>query len=155
MSWVAFLVDWLNRYANLLLTIITAVYAYLTWKTLKALERSSLRDREAPHLADIKTQVVSRILQWLDFAVVGRLRGRDDSVGIMSAIGYELSLHAPRQLYPPNLQMIEGFSPDLYEHAMQDHFIQLHKYKAFRQMAEQLFGTLAEFGNRRCAEIQG
>jgi hypothetical protein len=40
MSWITFLVDWLNRYANLLLTIITAVYAYLTWKALKALERS-------------------------------------------------------------------------------------------------------------------
>jgi hypothetical protein len=154
MSWVTALLDWLNRYANLLLAIITAVYVYLTWKTLKALERSSLRDREAKHLADIKAQVVTPILRWLDFGVVEKLRGRGDPLGIMSALGYEPSPHAPRQLYPPYLQMIEGFSPDLYEHAMQEHFTQLHKYKAFREMIEQFFGTLAGFGNKCCAEIQ-
>ncbi|SRR5216684_2179779 len=153
MSWIAFLVDWLNRNANLLLAVITAVYVYLTWKTLKALERSSLRDREAKHLADIKTQVVSPILRWLD-GVVQKLRGRDDPLGIMSAVGYEPSQHAPRQLYPPYLQMIEGFSPDLYEHAMREHFTQLRKYKVFREMVEQFFGTLSKLGNKCCAEIQ-
>lgn len=154
MFWVSVFLDWLNRYANLLLMIITAVYAYLTWKTLKALERSSLRDREAKHLADIKAQVVAPILQWLDLSIVEKLRGRHDPVVIMTAIGHEPSLRAPRQLYPPNLQMVEGFSPDLYEHATQDHFSQLRKYKAFREMVEQLFGTLAEFGNKCCAEMQ-
>jgi hypothetical protein len=154
MSWVAFIVDWLNRYANLLLVSITAVYVYLTWKTLKALERANLRELEAQHLADIKTQVVSPILQWLEFVVVEKLQGRGDPVGIMYALGYEPSLHAPRQLYPPNLQQIEGFSPDLYEHAMQEHFVQLRKYKAFREMVEQFFGTLAGFGNKCCADIR-
>src|SRR6266568_3426441 len=152
--WVTALLDWLNRNANLLLAIITAVYVYLTWKTLKALERSGLRDREAKHLADIKDQVVSPILRWLDFGVVEKLRGRGDPLGIMSALGYEPSQHAPRQLYPPYLQMIEGFSPDLYEHAMQEHFPHLRKYKVFREMAEQFFGSLAEFGNKCCADIQ-
>src|SRR5260370_30327289 len=31
--WVTALLDWLNRNANLLLAIITALYVYLTWKT--------------------------------------------------------------------------------------------------------------------------
>jgi len=153
MSWIAFVVDWLNRYANLLLAIITAVYVYLTWKTLKALERSNLREREAQHLADIKTQVVTPILQWLEFSVVETLRGRHDPVLIMTAIGHEPSVRAPRQLFPPNLR-IDSLSNDLYEHAMREHFETLHKYQAFREMAKQLFGTLAEFSNRCCAEIQ-
>jgi len=153
-SWIAFLVALLNQYANLLLAIITGVYVYLTWKTLKALERSGLRDLENKHLADIKAQVVTPMLRWLDFGVMEKLRGRDDAVGIMYALGYEPSFHAPRQLYPPNLQHIEGFSPDLYEHAKQEHFTQFHKYKAFREMVEQFFGTLAEFGNKCCSEIQ-
>jgi hypothetical protein len=37
MAWITFVLDWLNRYANLLLAIITAIYVYLTWKTLKTL----------------------------------------------------------------------------------------------------------------------
>jgi hypothetical protein len=122
--------------------------------TLKVLERSNLREREAQHLSDIKTQVVSPMLQWLDFGVVKRLRGRDDLVGIMAAPGYEPSPRAPRQLYPPYLQMVEGFSPDLYDHAMGEHFETLRKYQAFREKVEQFFGTLTEFGNRCCADIQ-
>jgi hypothetical protein len=89
MPWITALLDWVNRYANLLLAIITVVYVYLTAKTLKVLERSNLREREAQHLIDIKRHVVSPILQWLDFGVVGRLRGRDDPVGIMYALGYD------------------------------------------------------------------
>jgi len=153
MSWITSLLDWLNRYANLVLAIITAVYVYLTWKTLKALERSNLREREAQHLADIKTQVVSPILLWLEFSVVETLRGRRDPVIIMTAIGHEPSLRAPRQLYPAVLQM-NNFSKDLYEHAMREHFETLHKYKAFREMVEQFFGAIAEFGNKCCADIQ-
>jgi hypothetical protein len=76
MAWITLVLDWLNRYANLLLAIITAIYVYLTWKTLKTLERSNLKDREAQHLTDIKTQVVSPILQWLEISVLERLRGR-------------------------------------------------------------------------------
>ncbi len=153
MSWIASFVDWLNRYANLLLVVITAAYAYLTWKTLKVLERSNLREREAQHLADIKSQVVSPILQWLELSIMERLRGRGDPVIIMYAIGYEPSLRAPRQLYPANLQ-IDSLSQDLYEHAMREHFTQLRKYKDFREIVEQLFGALADFGNKCCADIQ-
>ncbi len=153
MSWITSFVDWLNRYASLLLVTITAVYAYLTWKTLKVLERSNLREREAQHLGDIKTQVVSPILQWLELGVVERLRGRGDPLIIMHALGCKPSYDAPRQLYPGNLQM-DDFSRDLYEHAMREHFETLRKYKTFREMVEQFFGTLAEFGNKCCADIQ-
>jgi hypothetical protein len=152
MSWIASFLDWLNHYANLLLAVITAVYVYLTWKTLKALERSSLREREAQHLTDIKAQVVSPILQWLELTVQ-TLRGLQDPVIIMTALGYEPSLQAPRQLYPAVLR-IEGLSNDLYEHAMHDHFAMLHKYQAFRALVEQLFGSLAKFGNKCCTDIQ-
>jgi len=153
MSWITSLLDWLNRYANLLLVIITAAYVYLTAKTLRVLERSNLREREAQHLADIKTQVVSPILQWLELGIMEKLRGQGDPVVIMYAIGHEPSLRAPRQLYPANLQ-IDSLSQDLYEHAVHEHFPQLRKYQAFREMVEQLFGALAEFGNKRCADIQ-
>jgi len=36
---------------------------------------------------------------------------------------------------------------------MHGHFSQLRQYKAFRAMVEQLFGTLAEFGNKCCGEF--
>ena len=49
---------------------------------------------------------------------------------------------------------MHDFSQDLYEHAMREHFNQLRKYKAFREMVEQLFGTISEFGNKCCAEIR-
>jgi len=153
MSWIALLLDWLNRYANLLLVIITAAYAFLTWKTLKVLERANLRERDAQHLTDIKRQVVFPILQWLESAVVETLRGQHDPVIIMQALGYESSPHAPRQLYPAVLR-IDGLSHDLYEHATREHFQTLHKYQAFREMVEQLFGTLAELGNQCCTDIQ-
>lgn len=157
MSWVASVIRvilaWLNNYANLLLAIITAAYVYLTWKTLKALERSSLREREAQHLADIKAQVVSPIIQWLDFVIVETLRGRHDPLVIMTAMGHDPSLHAPRRLYPPVLK-IDGLSHDLFEHAMHDHFETLEKYRAFREMLEQFFGTFVDFGNKLCAVIQ-
>lgn len=157
MSWVASAIRtvlaWLNNYANLLLAIITVAYVYLTWKTLKALERSSLREREAQHLADIKAQVVSPIIQWLEFVIVETLRGRHDPLIIMTAVGHEPSLHAPRQLYPPVLK-IGGLSHDLYEHAMHDHFETLNKYRAFREMLEQFFGTFVDFGNKLCGVIQ-
>src|SRR5260370_7659197 len=117
MSWITSFVDWLNRYASLLLVIITAVYAYLTWKTLKVLERSNLREREAQHLGDIKTQVVSPILQWLELGVVERLRGRSDPLIIMHALGCKPSYHAPPPLYPRNLQMY-NFPRSLYDTPM-------------------------------------
>lgn len=157
MLWIASVLDWLNRYANLLLAIITAIYVYLTWKTLKALERSNLRDREAQHLTDIKAQVVSPILQWLEVSVMERLKGRGqygDPAMIMGAVqhGSEASQYALRQPYPANL-MINGFSPDLYEHAASVHFPQLRKYNALRTMMEQLLGAFAEFGNKCYVDI--
>jgi hypothetical protein len=153
MSWVTPFVDWLNRYANLLLVIITAAYAYLTWKTLKVLERSNLREREAQHLEDIKTQVVSPILQWLDLSVMEKLKGQGGLADAVVIMGSPRSESWPRQLYPANLQ-IDGFSPDLYEHAKSEHFGQLRKYQAFREMLAQFLGTLADFANKCCADIQ-
>jgi hypothetical protein len=156
MAWITVVLDWLNRYANLLLAIITAIYVYLTWKTLKALERSNLKDREAQHLTDIKTQVVSPILQWLEISVLERLRGRGqygDPAMIMGGLQHcsQASQYIQRQIYPANL-LIDGFSPDLY--AASQHFPQLRKYNALRAMMEQLLGAFAEFGNKCCVDIR-
>jgi hypothetical protein len=125
----------------------------ISQETLKVLERSNLREREAQHLSDIKTQVVAPILQWLDFSIMETLRGNHDPVVIMTAIGHEPSIRAPRQLYPAVLR-IEGLSHDLYEHTMREHFETLRRYQAFREIVEQFFGTLAEFGNKWCADIK-
>lgn len=156
MTWIALVLDWLNRYANLLLAIITAIYVYLTWKTLKALERSNLRDREAQHLADIKAQVVSPILQWLEVSVLERLKARGQYGDPAMIMGLhhssQESQFTQRRLYPANL-IIDGLSPDLYEHAASEHFPQLRKYIAFKTMMEQLLGTFAEFGNNCCGDI--
>ena len=147
--------QWLNNYANLLLAVITVAYVYLTWKTLKVLERSNLRERESQHLSDIKREVVAPLLQWLDFVIVKPLQGQGDPVIIMQTVGYAPSLQAPRQLYPPALPQMRDFSQDLYEHAMGEHFKNLREYQTFREMVEQLFGAISEFGNKCCAGIQG
>ncbi len=69
----------LNDYANLLLVItnlvlviITAVYVWLTWHSLKALREGSLREREALHLQEIKDSVIQPIVEWIRGTVVGR-----------------------------------------------------------------------------------
>ncbi len=86
-----------------------------------------------------------------------RLKGRGqygDPAMIMGAMqhGSQTSQYACRQLYPANL-MIDGFSPDLYEHAASVHFPELRKYNAFRTMMEQLLGAFAAFGNKCCVDI--
>src|SRR5207302_319298 len=68
------LLKFLNQYANLLLVLITAIYVWLTWRNLNALQRASLRGRELRHLDDIKRYVIRPATKWLD-AVVSTLNG--------------------------------------------------------------------------------
>jgi len=74
--------DYLNRYANLLVAFVTlllvvanVVYIFLTWRTLKALERANRKDLELEHLAEIKQTVAEPLLAWLG-EVVASLKGR-------------------------------------------------------------------------------
>jgi hypothetical protein len=73
------LADFLNDNANLLLfitnlllVIITTVYVWLTWHSLRALREGSLREREALHLQEIKDSVIQPIVLWIRGTVVGR-----------------------------------------------------------------------------------
>ncbi len=69
----------LNEYANLLLVIanfvlvaVTAVYVWLTWHSLNALRETSLRDREALHLQEVKDHVVQPVVSWIRGTVFAR-----------------------------------------------------------------------------------
>lgn len=77
------LVHFLNEYANLLLVIanfvlvaVTAVYVWLTWHSLSALRETSLRDREALHLQEVKDHVIRPIVSWIRGTVFARYTGQ-------------------------------------------------------------------------------
>jgi hypothetical protein len=66
----------LNSYANLVLVLITTAYAWLTWRSLKAFRESTLRDREARHLEELKANVIQPIVSWITSTVFGRFTGQ-------------------------------------------------------------------------------
>lgn len=77
------LAHFLNEYANLLLIIanfvlvaVTAVYVWLTWHSLNALRETSLRDREALHLQEVKDHVIQPVVSWISGAVFARYTGQ-------------------------------------------------------------------------------
>lgn len=61
--------------ANFLLVVVTVIYVFLTWRTLKALERASRKDLELRHLEDIKSSVAEPVLGWLE-EIFNALGGR-------------------------------------------------------------------------------
>lgn len=107
---------YLNRYANLLLVVVTVAYVLLTWRTLKALERANRRILEVEHLGEIKEAVVDPILGWLG-QVVASLQGSPTVGNSLVRIGMESvprsSDHVEEQPYTLHWKMQPP--PDMWE----------------------------------------
>jgi len=159
-AWADFgrILEALNRYANLLLVFITATYVWLTWRTLKALQRSSQRERELKHLEDIKQHVVRPLIQWLDQEAEFKLKGNSPVLQVKTcavpkanvAIG-EWAWDYLRQL-DHTLTDSWAFSSDLYSHARGVHFPeQMANFEAFLGELRQLGSDFVVF-TRECAD---
>jgi hypothetical protein len=159
-TWAAFggILEVLNRYASLLLVVITATYVWLTWKNLKALQRASLRDRELRHLDDIKRYVVQPAIKWLESEAVHKLQGGIFPLILVKttpvprtrpALGepdYDWARQLNHTLEDPPV-----ISGQLFSHVKQIHFAgQLHEFEAFVGTLRQAASDCAEFG-RDCA----
>lgn len=167
----------LNQYANLFLVVITTVYVSLTWRTLRALQQASLREREARHLQEIKEQVIEPIVSWISMTVFGRFAGI--SPGLLTVVGgyggkprqisqtvddpFRAMRHLVTFADPPDApdplvgwtSLEHGRIPrSLYDHAKQNHFTeQLREFDRLLEDVEQLTGTFVVFANECIKEI--
>lgn len=150
--------DWLNRYANLLLVLVTASYVWLTWRNLKALQRVSLRERELRHLEDIKRLVVRPLIEWIDSEAIQKLSGRSPLIQVKTVavpkptapLG-EWAYDYPRRL-DFMLNEPKGISSALFLHAREVHFrTQLSEFEAFVSALRQVCSDCAALG-RDCAD---
>jgi hypothetical protein len=150
--------DWLNRYANLLLVLVTGAYVWLTWQNIRALQRASLRERELRHLDDIKQYVIRPLIDWIDSEAVRKLTGQNPLIQVKSrpvpnrtkALG-EWSYDYPRQL-ESTLEEPRGISSSLLSHARKMHFhAQLTEFEAFRKTVAEVAFDCAALA-RGCAD---
>ncbi len=149
----------LNENANLLLVIITTVYVWLTWRTLKALQRASLRDRELRHLEDIKQHVVRPLIQWLNDEAVARLKGTNLFVQVrtVQVLRPNAAFGEPLYDFPRKLEHTlsepRAISHDLLRHSKELHFAQeLGKFEEFLTAMRKLADDSATFA-RKCADL--
>jgi len=150
--------DWLNRYANLLLVFVTTTYVWLTWRNVKALQSASLRDRELRHLQDIKEYVISPLIKWIDSEAVGKLSGRSALIEVKTVPVHkptaplgDWSYDYPRRL-DSALEEPKGISSALLLHTSQAHFrTQLSEYEAFLGTVRQVASDCVALA-RNCAD---
>ena len=147
--------DWLNRYANLLLVLITAIYAFLTWKTLGAMKSANVRDQRARHLDRIKESVAAPILMWLTSEVAGLLRGMRDAVHLMIC---EIPAQ-PRGQRPNQFAQVEpmvyNLDPEVLDDALHAHFEkQLKKFEEFKETFGKLFASFLNFAEQTRQEVE-
>ena len=160
--------------ANLLLVIITTVYVWLTWHSLKALREGSLREREALHLQEIKDRAIQPIVSWIRETVVGRLTGASPALlGVWG--GYDGTppkfshtiddpFVARRRLnVPSDLQALDPLaswtgtengrvSQFLFDHTKEAHFrVELREFDRPLTEIRQLAGTFILVANE-CAK---
>jgi hypothetical protein len=168
----------LNYYANLLLVLITAVYAWLTWRSLRALRESTLRDREARHLQDVKDQVLQPIVSWIDDSVLDRFTGRKSPQLLAISTGSDGKrqiCHTVQDPFIGRQRLRVPGDPDvldplatwdstengrisefLYEHAKRNHF--RRELSGFGQLLEdvrKITGTVVSLANRGAEDIVG
>ncbi len=150
--------DWLNRYASLLLVLVTASYVWLTWRNLKALQRVSLRERELRHLEDMKQYVVRPLIEWIDSEAIQKLTGRSPLIQVKTVavpkptapLG-EWSYDYPRRL-DSALEEPKGISSALFLHTREVHFYtQLSEFEAFLRTVRQVVSDLVGLA-RNCAD---
>lgn len=148
----------LNEYSNILLVIVTVVYVIVTWRTLTALKQTSLREREARHLQDIKERVASPLT-----TVIGefesQLQGQRPIIGIYETASprqnpelgsdpYERSRHIREtRAYPFDLSEV------LYSDAKKYHFSdELSQFEEFRADFCAFAADCASFAEKKAAE---
>ncbi|MFZ0963122.1 MAG: hypothetical protein WAO35_19840 [Terriglobia bacterium] len=150
--------DWLNRYANLLLVVVTTVYVWLTWWSVKALKSASLREREVRHLEDIKRYVVSPLIEWIDSQAVRKLSGQLPLIQVKtvavqkaSAPLGELTYDYPREL-DSTLCEPKEISSGLYLHAKGIHFgTELCQFETLLETARHLVSDIVALA-KACAD---
>jgi hypothetical protein len=148
----------LNNYANLLLAIFTASYVWLTWRTLKALQRASLREPELRHLDDIKRNVAHPLIEWLDSHALQELTGSSPPIIVSNvavprpnaAIGERVYQLQRRLQY--TLQNPKVTSTDLFSHSRRAHFpTELAQFEAFLDRVRQFSSDSLAFA-KDCAD---
>ena len=142
----------LNHYSNLLLVIVTVVYVVLSWKNLRAFQRSVQIERESKHLDEIKAVVASPILNWIN-EVEAPLKGVGSRclVSVQTQDGTDTP--SPFQITVTSIP-IQGLSEQLYADAMTKHFPdQLKEYDSFRRIVDQLMNDVALLGRECCEEL--
>ena len=155
---LAGMLDFLNRYSNLLLAVLTALYVVLTWRSLAALRRASLGDRETRHLDDMKRTVVRPLTAWLDEEAVAKLKGNSPLIQVKTIAVLKASVALGEQAYeyPRKLEHTlydpRGISWDLLHHAKEFHFAQqLSTFDQFFKAVQALAADCASFA-RSCAD---
>jgi hypothetical protein len=150
--------DWLNRYANLLLVLVTTTYVWLTWRNVKALQSASLRERELRHLEDMKQYVVRPLIEWIDSEAVAKLSGRSPLIEVKT-------IPVPKPTAPlgdwsydylrrldSDLEEPKGISSALLLHTTEAHFrTQLSEFEAFRRTVRQVVSDCVALA-RDCAD---
>jgi hypothetical protein len=161
--------------ANVALVLVTGANVWLTRQTLRALRETSLREREARHLQEIKENVIQPIVSWIRMTVFGRFTS--ESPGVLTVVGgYRgISRHASHTVDDPFVDRCRlatsadpPDSPDilttwsslehgripkfLYDHTKRDHFPEeLRKFDRLLEDVRQLTGGLTSFANQ-CAK---
>jgi hypothetical protein len=155
---LAQLLNFLDHYSNLLLAALTAMYVVLTWRSLTALRRASLGDRETRHLEDMKRTIVRPLTGWLDEEAVSKLKGISPLIQVRTVAVFKTSADLGEQAYeyPRKLEHTisdpRGISWDLLNHAKEFHFAQqLETFSQFRKAVQELAVDCASFA-RRCAD---
>ena len=168
----------LNEYANLLLVFVTVIYAWLTWRSLKALRESTLRDRESRHLDDIKNYVIEPIVSWIKLTALDRFTGNQspELLRISSDLtGRRLISHTVDDPFVGRQRLAVPGDPDvvdpigswdstergrvsefLYEHAKRDHFRpEMREFARFLDQVRKLTGSVVSFANECAEKIAG
>ena len=142
---LAQLIDFLNRYANLLLACLTAIYVWLTSQMLKSMRHESRRDIRIRHLQDIKSDVVEPILVWFDNRVLPMLCGQLSFVSSTFTKTLRPNTDFGEPQYDSVLELVRLAVEfpnvgHLFFHAEQTHFrLQLEAVDSFRSDLEELW----------------
>jgi len=148
------LFEWLNRYANLLLVVITAVYAFLTWKTLRAMERANSREQRARHLDRIKASVAVPIQMWLANEVAGIFSGSRPAVPLVYNNPAQPGGQRANQFAQVELT-VSDLDAQLLDDALVTHFPrQLDQFGLFDQTLKGLFVSFFDFAKQAQREVE-
>jgi hypothetical protein len=168
--------SFLNEYANLLLVLVTTIYAWLTWRSLRALRESTLRDREARHLDNIKEKVIQPIVSWITLTALDRFTGNQSPELLRVSNGPDGSRavsHTVDNPFVGRQRLAVSGDPDvvdpigswdstergrvsefLYEHTKRDHFrSELREFARFLENVRKLTGAVVSFANESTEKI--